>query len=143
MQREWQYSDLAEIEQLEKECFPSGAWNLQMLADGFLSDRFYGTLIEENGQIVAYGGMTYLLDEGEIQLIATAEMYRRCGRGSQILTTLFEKAKALGIKKLFLEVRVSNASAMSLYLSKGFRGVYARTRYYPDGEDALVMAKEL
>ena len=34
-------------------------------------------------------------------------------------------------------------SAMSLYLKYGFCGLYARSRYYADGEDALVMVKEL
>ena len=32
---------------------------------------------------------------------------------------------------------------MKLYLDRGFRGLYARPRYYPDGEDALVMQKSL
>ena len=32
---------------------------------------------------------------------------------------------------------------MKLYLKNGFKGVYARSRYYSDGEDALVMVKEL
>ena len=44
---------------------------------------------------------------------------------------------------MFLEVRVSNAEAQMLYLKCGFRGLYARTRYYPDGEDAVVMSREL
>ncbi len=40
-------------------------------------------------------------------------------------------------------MRVSNVPAMSMYLKNGFRGAYARTRYYTDGEDCLVMVKEL
>ena len=32
---------------------------------------------------------------------------------------------------------------MLLYLKKGFKGVYARSRYYSNGEDAIVMKKEL
>ena len=30
-----------------------------------------------------------------------------------------------------------------MYLKDGFQGIYARPRYYKDGEDALVMKKEL
>ncbi len=141
MEREWQFSDLAQIAELEKECFGREAWNTQMLADSFFSERFCGVLSEEDGQITAYGGVSCLLDEGEIQLIATAEMYRNCGRGERILTLLEQAAKDNGVKTLFLEVRVSNAPAMKLYLKRGFQGAYARTRYYPDGEDALVMKK--
>ena len=56
---------------------------------------------------------------------------------------LLEEAKKRGVKRVFLEVRVSNSSAIMLYLTSGFRGLYARSRYYPDGEDAIVMVKEL
>ena len=44
---------------------------------------------------------------------------------------------------MFLEVRVSNSVAMSMYLKHGFKGVYARARYYTDGEDCLVMARDI
>ena len=70
-------------------------------------------------------------------------MYRRCGRGQKILQDLLEEATQRGVKRVFLEVRVSNAPAQLLYLKNGFTGVYARSRYYPDGEDAIVMKKEL
>jgi ribosomal-protein-alanine N-acetyltransferase len=70
-------------------------------------------------------------------------MYRRCGRAQKILDRLIEEAHTRGVKKLFLEVRVSNAGAMMLYLKNGFVGLYTRSRYYPDGEDAVVMKKEL
>ena len=43
-----------------------------------------------------------------------------------------------------LEVRRSNAPAIALYSSLGYRQVGLRPRYYqPDGEDAFVMLKEL
>lgn len=140
--RVWKYADLNEIAALEEECF-SDPWNHRMLAESFLSDRFFGSLLEEDGVITAYGGVSVVEDEAEIQLICTAEMYRRCGRGAKILEDLLELAREKGAKRVFLEVRVSNASAMSLYLKFGFCGVYARSRYYPDGEDALVMKKEI
>lgn len=141
--RFWKYEDLLRLEQLEKECFSIAPWNRQALADSFLSDRFCGILLEESGVITAYGGFSYLFEEGEVQLIATAEMYRRCGRGQEILSGLLQEAKARGVKKMFLEVRVSNAAAQMLYLKNGFVGVYTRSRYYPNGEDAIVMVKEL
>ena len=141
--RVWTMEDLDAIAELEKECFPSERWTRRMLADSFLSGNFYGSLLEENGALVAYGGMSVVFDEAEIQLIATAEMYRRCGRGGKVLEDLLAEAQRRGVKKVFLEVRVSNAQAQLLYLKHGFVGVYCRTRYYPDGEDALVMRKEL
>lgn len=140
--RAWTYEDLSAIADLEKECFSTEGWSQRMLAESFLSEHFFGSLLEENGAVVSYGGVSVVGDEAEIQLIATAEMYRRCGRGGKILDDLLEEAKRRGAKKVFLEVRVSNRAAMMLYLSRGFTGLYARSRYYPDGEDALVMVKE-
>lgn len=141
--REWTYKDLKEIARLESECFTSEPWNHRMLAESFLSGNCFGSLLEEDGAITAYGGMSVAADEAEIQLIATAEMYRRCGRGGKVLSDLLDEAKRRGVKKVFLEVRVSNSPAQLLYLKHGFKGLYARSRYYPDGEDAIVMKKEL
>ena len=140
--RAWQFGDLDEIASIEAECF-SDPWTRRMLAESFLSDRFHGVCLEEEGTVVAYGGMSIVLDEAEIQLVAVSEMYRRCGRGSRIMEELLRLAAARGVKKVFLEVRVSNSAAQMLYLKNGFHGVYCRTRYYPDGEDAVVMVKEL
>ena len=140
--RAWTLDDLDAIAAMENECF-SDPWNRRMLADSFLSDRFFGVLLEEDGALVAYGGMSVAIDEAEIELVAVNEMYRRCGRGRKIVDDLLEIARARGVKRVFLEVRVSNAVAQRLYLKCGFVGLYCRSRYYPDGEDAIVMKKEL
>ena len=54
-----------------------------------------------------------------------------------------EKAKELGAEKCFLEVRVSNLPALTLYRKFGFEDLSIRAKYYADGEDALVMVKKL
>ena len=141
--RLWRYEDLNGIAVLENECFSQDPWNMQMLAESFLSPHFVGVLMEEDGAVTAYGGIGVVEDEAELQLIATAEMYRRCGRGKLILARLEEEAKSRGAKTMFLEVRVSNSSALMMYLKDGFQGIYTRPRYYRDGEDAVVMKKEL
>lgn len=141
--RAWVTEDIAEIARLEEECFAQDPWTQRMLADSYLSDAFFGSLLEEGDGITAYGGMHVAGDEAEIELIATIEMYRRCGRGGKILDDLLEEAARRGAKNVFLEVRVSNVPAMRLYLKKGFKGLYARSRYYSNGEDAIVMKKEL
>ena len=140
--RPWQYADLSAIAALERDCF-SDPWNHRMLAESFLSGHFFGSLLEEDGAVVAYGGISVAGEAAEVQRIAVAEMYRRCGRGAKIMEDLLSIAKEKGVRRVFLEVRVSNSPALMLYLRHGFQGVYARSRYYADGEDALVMWKEL
>ena len=140
--RAWTMRDLDGIAVMEKECFPD-PWTRRMLAESFLSERFYGVLMEEDGALVGYGGVSVAADEAEIELVAVSEMYRCCGRGKAIVEDLLSIAREKGAKRVFLEVRVSNAPALALYLKCGFTGLYARSRYYPGGEDALVMTKEL
>ena len=141
--RPWKFEDILKISQLEKECFPAEPWSYRMLADSFASDNFSAVLCDDDGEIAAYGGISMGYDTADIDNIAVAERYRRCGLGGKILESLIAVAKEKGASKVFLEVRVSNVAAMSLYLKHGFRGVYARTRYYTDGEDCLVMAKDI
>ena len=140
--REWTFQDILKIAALEKECF-SDPWTYRMFADAFYSKGFYGVLAEEDGEIAGYACASVLFENAELDNIAVAEGYRRQGIASALLYRAEEEARALGAVHFLLEVRVSNAPAMKLYLDRGFRGLYARPRYYPDGEDALVMQKSL
>lgn len=141
--REWKYEDILRISQIEEECFPKEPWSYKMLASSFESEAFFGVLAEDGGEVAGYGGITVAADSADVDNIAVTEPYRKSGVGTAILTELCAIAKGKGVKKVFLEVRVSNSVAMGLYLKNGFKGAYARTRYYSDGEDCLVMVKEL
>ena len=114
-----------------------------MLASSFDSESFCGVIAEDGGEIIGYGGITVAADTADIDNVAVAEPYRRNGTGTAIIEELLRIAGERGAKKVFLEVRVSNFAAMGAYLKSGFKGVYARSRYYSDGEDCLVMVKNL
>lgn len=141
--REWVYKDILRISEIEAECFPDEPWSFQMLASSFGTDSFVGILAEDGGEIIGYGGITVAADTADVENVAVTEPYRRSGVGNAIIKELCRIAKERGAEKLFLEVRVSNSAAMELYLKNGFKGSYARTRYYSNGEDCLVMVKEL
>lgn len=141
--RAWKYEDILRISEMEQECFPLEPWSFKMLASSFDTESFYGVLAEDRGEILGYGGITLAEDSADIDNVAVAEAYRNSGVGSKIIAELLRIAKDKGVKKVFLEVRVSNAVAIGLYIKNGFKGTYARTRYYSDGEDCLVMVKEL
>lgn len=141
--RGWKYEDILKIAEMEKDCFPLEPWNFQMLASSFDSESFCGVIAEDGGEIIGYGGITIAADTADIDNVAVAEPYRRGGAGTAIIKELLRIAGERGAKKVFLEVRVSNYAAMGAYLKCGFKGVYARSRYYSDGEDCLVMVKNL
>lgn len=141
--RAWKYEDILRISEMEKECFPDEPWSYRALVSSFAGDNFYGVVAEEDGEIIGYGGMTFAGDDADIDNVAVSEVYRGGGVGGEIIENLLAEGKARGVKRVFLEVRVSNSTAMGLYLRHGFKGMYARTRYYSNGEDCLVMVKEL
>ena len=141
--RKWKYEDILKISELEQECFPQEPWSFKTLAASFDSESFQGVLAEDGGEIIGYGGITVAADTADIDNVAVTELFRNSGVGTAIITELVKIAKERGAQKVFLEVRVSNSVAMEMYLHNGFKGVYARTRYYSDGEDCLVMCKEL
>jgi ribosomal-protein-alanine N-acetyltransferase len=43
------------------------------------------------------------------------------------------------LKFVYLEARVSNINAIDFYLKRGFKNVGIRKKYYPNGEDAVLM----
>jgi ribosomal protein S18 acetylase RimI-like enzyme len=75
----------------------------------------------------------------QIQNVATAPAFRRQGVAERLLTGVFLQCRAHDFESAWLEVRVTNAPAITLYERFGFTAVSRRTRYYADGEDALVM----
>jgi len=83
---------------------------------------------------------------GELQLvnIAVRPDFRGQGLGRTLLNHLLREARIREAEKIFLEVRPSNQTAITLYERLGFKFLYRRPRYYPaEGEDALVLVLEI
>ncbi|MBQ8658842.1 MAG: ribosomal protein S18-alanine N-acetyltransferase [Clostridia bacterium] len=140
--RDWTKEDIAEISALEKVCF-SDPWSEQTFLAAFSSPYFAGVLIEDNGKIAAYACASVLFEDAEIGAVAVAPEYRSKGLGKTVLCELEKRVKEKGAERIFLEVRVSNESALGLYRGAGFEAFGVRKKYYADGEDAFVMRKEL
>lgn len=141
--RRWKFEDILAVSELEKESFRGEGWSYPTLVSAFESQASFGLVAEDGGEIVGFGCITCAADSSDLEMVVVSENYRRGGIATEIVGGLLAEAASRGAEKTFLEVRVSNSPAMSLYLNCGFSGVYARTRYYSDGEDCLVMAKTL
>lgn len=109
---------------------------------------------EKNGEVVGYimcrieYGFSNLkrfnlVKKGHIVSIAVLEQHRSKGIGTVLLQ---EAVKAMARKKCaeaYLEVRVSNLGAISLYKRLGFTITSKIDFYYKDGEAAYVMTLPL
>jgi ribosomal-protein-alanine N-acetyltransferase len=97
-----------------------------------------------DARVVGYAVTWRVVDELHIGNLAVAPSSQRLGIGRALLESLMSTARELRLAYATLEVRVSNAAAISLYETLGFRPVAMRRRYYPDnGEDAMVMLCEI
>ncbi|MFP4200021.1 MAG: ribosomal protein S18-alanine N-acetyltransferase [Clostridia bacterium] len=91
-------------------------------------------------KVIGYAGMWLFLFEAHVTNIAVHPDYRGRKVGAQLLLGLMGRALLRGLKRMTLEVRVSNALAQDFYESYGFQFVKLKKGYYTDtGEDALVM----
>lgn len=99
---------------------------------------------DAKGCLVAYVMGSFAADEGELFRIAVLERHRRCGLGKALLCRFKDELLSHGVRNVFLEVRASNAPAISLYESEGFKRCAVRRNYYKNPtEDALMMRLDL
>ncbi|MHA2426714.1 MAG: ribosomal protein S18-alanine N-acetyltransferase [Candidatus Hermodarchaeia archaeon] len=80
---------------------------------------------------------------GHLLSLAVRQEKRRKGIGHQLIEALIEIFKKQGCRELVLEVRVSNYSAKMFYQKQGFREIRRSSKYYDNGEDALIMELNL
>lgn len=94
--------------------------------------------------LCGYGYISVSPFESELLRIAVCEGYRKRGIAREILKRLHDIARNSGSCEMFLEVRQSNESAISLYRSFGYEQVGIRKNFYRlPCEDALIFRKEL
>ncbi len=87
--------------------------------------------------VVGYGGFWYGGSQAHISTIAVHPAYRGKGLGELLLAGMVRRAITLGARYVSLEVRVSNQTAINLYLKYEFAQCGRKTAYYRDnGEDA-------
>ena len=160
--REMAFDDISPIAEMEKDNFSTPeVWSgTDFLTHLLREDALY--LVAEAGgglaaqpesadpedewqdpDILGYAGVLMVPDESDITKISVRQDRRRKGIGRALLKALQEKMPEHGVRKIFLEVRESNAAAILLYESCGFEKVGIRKKYYSDpAEDALTMVWE-
>ncbi|SFB06535.1 ribosomal protein S18-alanine N-acetyltransferase [Clostridium frigidicarnis] len=99
-------------------------------------------LAKVDNEIIGFGGMWFIVDEGHITNIAVHSKFRGLGIGSALLSSLINICKECNGVAMTLEVRFSNIAAQALYSKFGFKNEGVRKKYYSDnGEDAIIMWK--
>ena len=135
---------IKQVHKIEEDCF-SIPWSEKSFYDELTKNKMAIYIVaKEDDEIVGYGGMWHVINEGHITNIAVKKQHRKKGIVTKIINALIEIAKEKEMIGITLEVRVSNDIAKSLYKKSGFIIEGIRKEYYDDNkEDAIVMWKHL
>jgi len=80
-------------------------------------------------------------DESELLNLAIHPDYRQKGFGKELMRFYIDFCHQRKIETFYLETGVKNQAAIRLYRSFAFHPVGIRQKFYPENEDALLMAR--
>jgi [ribosomal protein S18]-alanine N-acetyltransferase len=151
--RKFKPDDLQSVMQINRVCLPENYTDMFFID---LHERFPETFIvaEEKDNLVGYimcrievglsnMGLGGLIRKGHVVSLAVMPDARRTGVASALLRAAMEGMNYYKAKQIYLEVRVTNGGAVSLYKKLGLEISRTINGYYSDGEDAYVMTKKL
>ena len=125
--------------EIEKACF-SEPWSEQSLLSELQREDsvMFAALLDE--KVIGWAGLEHVCGEGSVTNIAVLPQNRRIGAGEALTRSLIDACEQLTLTSLTLEVRPSNAAAISLYKKLGFKELGVRPNFYSfPREDALMM----
>ncbi|HEY0247417.1 MAG TPA: ribosomal protein S18-alanine N-acetyltransferase [Gryllotalpicola sp.] len=137
--------DLDRLAALEATIFVNDAWPHELWRAELTSPHTWYLVVvpvDAPAEVLGYAGLLALpgADDGDVQTIGLSPELRGHGVGRELMRQLHEEARRRGVREMFLDVRVDNPVAQSLYRSFGYERIGVRRGYYqPDNVDALVM----
>ena len=137
-------ADVERVAQMERDSFtsPWKAETFEALLDRPGAEMW--VLDHATDGVIGYFVLWCILDQGELANIAVSDEHRGKGYGAFLLQRVVDVARERGVEALYLEVRASNAAAMTLYEAFGFTQVGLRKKYYDHPvEDGMVMMVRL
>jgi len=136
------HDDLSLVSDIERRSYEF-PWSHGVFRDCLLA-AYVCIVLERGEEVAGYAILSIAAGEAHILNLCVDPMFRVHGYGTRLLDEILERAKNAEVREVFLEVRPSNSSALSLYQKKGFRQIANRPAYYQaqEGrEDAAVLAK--
>ena len=135
-------ADVDAIHRIEDASFPA-PWRREFFVSELAADHRFNIVARRDGAVIGYLFAMWIFDELHVNKIAVDERMRRQGIADRLMAHCLEFARANAVRTISLEVRQSNRGAQEFYRQLGFASSYIRTRYYPDGESAVVMTREV
>jgi len=134
--------DLGALRKLESVCFEKDAWPILDLIAVLTWPDIIRLKAVDSGEMIGFvaGDPRHSDGVAWISTIAVDPRFQRRGVGRALLQACEAQVKLPTMK---LSVRLSNYGAIAMYEKEGYRTTDIWRGYYNDGEDGLVMAKQL
>ena len=81
--------------------------------------------------------------DSELIAIAVKPEKQRSGIGQQLIKALEGQAIDRGIRRIFLHTARENTAARKLFIRNGYQACGVKKYFYPSGQDALMMFKNI
>lgn len=141
--REMCEQDIIAVLSLELSSFTI-PWSRSSFYEELNNPRSILKVAELNRNVIGYICISHVLDEGHVLNLAVHPLYRRMGIASVLIEDSLAVLRELGCKKVWLEVRASNVTALAMYRKLDFQQIGRRKDYYrTPREDAIVMKMNL
>ncbi|MDE6781950.1 MAG: ribosomal protein S18-alanine N-acetyltransferase [Ruminococcus sp.] len=132
-----------ELSALDKKCVGSDGWSAESFRSEVLKDNGIVLCFTDGINVIALLSGYFAEGEGDITSVAVDENFRRKGLAQKLIAE-FENLLPDSTENIFLEVRESNAPAVSLYRKCGFEKLSVRKNFYTNPrENAVVMVKKV
>ena len=139
-------ADIPEIMAIERECFVE-PWEEEVFVQTMEWTPFFFFVGMADGKIQGFvvgcmenaGTAVY----GHVSNLGVTAACRGKGLGSLLVHRLERQFVLEGAEGALLEVRVSNTAGQEFYRRLGYREAFLLSGYYSNGEDALVMMRDL
>ena len=102
-----------------------------------------GVIESANKQLLGICSAWLITDELQITFVAVNPTHQRKGLGRYLLSDLIKRSESFQINHMHLEVKANNETAKAFYKSIGFKTIGTRFNFYKDGNDALLLNKEI
>jgi ribosomal-protein-alanine acetyltransferase len=134
-------SDAEEIRKIAKSSPEAAQWDVGNYARGRSAGE---TILVAEWDGAVCGLVVFRVAGGECEILnlAVDPDQRRHGVGTSLLQSAVAQARRNKAKEVFLEVRESNAAAISFYAKQGFTKIGERARYYSTPTENAVLLKQ-
>ena len=129
--------------EIEHSSFGKDAYDRNLFADFFHKCGDLFLVAGRSGKICGYMVTCMRGERAELVSVAVDPTERSGGAGSALLASTLRRLRRRGAARVSLMVRPANTAARALYEKFGFSRLRRVRNYYEDGEDGLLMTKEL